>query len=364
MKFAYPFRILLSGSSGAGKTYIAKQILINRDLFQKKTKRVVYFYPCYLDQKPVNWDEDLGIPITYRVGIPSQDDIDVMLPHTTIVLDDTYDEAIQSTAIDHLFRVNSGKKFLNVLIMTQNNFAAGKYGRNIRNNCNITILLRNCLDTRINKTVCSQAGLQKAYARAKEDLKNQSYPYMFLDQSPRAHASGYRLYTNIFDKYPTVYSESGMKGRVVPDSDFSQIFNIEENGKTFEASLKNEDEIKLSKCKTKEVSRKRKERCDSFTDDSSSSEPPSKKSSSRRKQKNPKKYIPQKKKRVIKKKRRRQPSTSSSSSSSSDSTTASESSEISVISSSTDNDGGSDTGDIRKRRKCSGVLSESSGVST
>ena len=120
MKFAYPFRILLSGSSGAGKTYIAKQILINRHLFQKKTKRVVYFYPCYLDQKPVNWDEDLGIPITYRVGIPSQDDIDVMLPHTTIVLDDTYDEAIQSTAIDHLFRVNSGKKFLNVLIMISN----------------------------------------------------------------------------------------------------------------------------------------------------------------------------------------------------------------------------------------------------
>ena len=369
MKFAYPYRILLSGSSGAGKTFIAKQILINRHLFQKKTKRVVYFYPCYLDQKPVNWDEDLGIPITYRVGIPSQDDIDVMLPDTTIVLDDTYDEAIQSTAIDHLFRVNSGKKFLNVLIMTQNNFAAGKYGRNIRNNCNITILLRNCLDTRINKTVCSQAGLQKAYMRAKEDLKNQSYPYMFLDQSPRAHASGYRLYTNIFDKYPTVYSESGMKGRVVPDSDFSQIFNIEENGKTFEASLKNEDEIKISKCKTKEVSRKKKAVCDSFSDDSSSSEPPPKKSSSRRKQKKPKKYIEVKKKRPSKKKRRREPSTSSSSDSSSSGSSSSDSystssSETSKPSHNFSNDSESDSGNLSKRRKCSSVLSESSGISS
>ena len=111
---------------------------------------MIYSYPCFIKNRPVNWEESLSIPVSYRVGIPSKEEIDEMEPHTTIVIDDNYDNAVGSPAIDHLFRVTSSKQMLNVMIMTQNNFSSGKFPRDTRNQRNITVLLRNYMDTRIN----------------------------------------------------------------------------------------------------------------------------------------------------------------------------------------------------------------------
>ena len=44
IKFAFPFRILLSGSSGSGKTHFAGELL-KSDLFDEKITNVSYFYP-------------------------------------------------------------------------------------------------------------------------------------------------------------------------------------------------------------------------------------------------------------------------------------------------------------------------------
>ena len=44
-----------------------------------------------------------------------------------VVKDDSFDSAVQSPVIDHLFRVISVKGKLAVMIMTQNNFSKGKY---------------------------------------------------------------------------------------------------------------------------------------------------------------------------------------------------------------------------------------------
>ena len=372
MRFAYPYRILLSGSSGAGKTYLAKQVLQHRDIFQKKTKRVVYFYPCFLEEKPVQWD-DIGIPVSYRVGLPSQEEIDEIPAHSTIVLDDLYEEAIQSQAIDHLFRVTSGKRNLNVMIMTQNNYAQGKYGRNIKLNCNATFLCRNCLDGTVNKRACSQAGLLKAYKRASEENKSKQYPYMFLDQSPRGHASSYRLYTDIFSKYPVVFSVSGMKACIVPYNDFKQNFNIIDRDNTFEA-VEKKHEKKNSECKTIETTRvKSKIRCDSFTEDSSESEV----ERSRSRKRSKKSKVNKKSKKKAKKRRRHSTSSEASSENiSSDEvnskskqnkrrslSTSSESAATSNRSSEEVSSGGSDSSPVRKRGKRSSVLSESSGVS-
>ena len=46
-KFAYPYRILLSGASGSGKTYLAGKILDRTDLFERRAKRVIFFYQCF-----------------------------------------------------------------------------------------------------------------------------------------------------------------------------------------------------------------------------------------------------------------------------------------------------------------------------
>ena len=248
-KFSFPFRMILAGSSQSGKTFFAGQLLKD-DLFTEKIESVIYFYPCYLTDVPVDWHKTLDVPVTYQVGLPSKEDLTSLPPRTCVVIDDSFDEAVKSSAIDHLFRVISGKKNICVIIMTQNNFTKGKYGREIRNSCNYSVLFRNCCDTSINENIARMAGLSRAYAAAKTEIETVKYPYVFIDQSQQGQLSKYRLYTNIFGRFMETWSVDGMKGYVIGANDFHTIFKvIFEDSENFRA---NEDsKIRQSESKTK-----------------------------------------------------------------------------------------------------------------
>ena len=230
-KFSFPFRMILAGSSQSGKTYFAGKLL-SEDLFTERVSNVIYFYPCYLTDAPVDWDQTLNIPVTYQVGLPTKEELAALPERTCVVIDDSFDEAVKSSAIDHLFRVISGKRNISVIIMTQNNFTKGKYGREIRNSCNYSVLFRNCCDTSINENIARMAGLGRAYAAAKQDIDGVKYPYIFIDQSQQGQLSKYRLYTNIFDRFMETWSVDGMKGYVIGANDFNNIFRVifEEKG--------------------------------------------------------------------------------------------------------------------------------------
>ena len=234
-KFCFPWRMILSGSSESGKTRFARDLLQRQDLFSDKVTSIVYHYPCFIDETPVGWHNEIGIPVSYKIGLPTQDELVNLPPNTCVILDDLYDEAIKSDAIDHLFRVISGKKKICVMIMTQNNFTSGKYGRDIRNSCNFAVLFRNCCDSNINLRVTTMAGLRKAYLAATTNEQACMYPYLFIDQSQRGQLSRYRLYTDIFGKFKTAWSVAGMKGYVIDESDFLSVYAAIEKGKTFEA---------------------------------------------------------------------------------------------------------------------------------
>ena len=234
-KFSFPFRMILAGSSGSGKTHFAGELLKRNDLFDEPVSNIYYYYPFYLDDAPVDWHNSLDIPVIYNFGLPTKEELTQLPSKSCIVIDDSFDEAVKSSAIDHLFRVISGKRKLCVMIMTQNNFTKGKYGREIRNSCNFSVLFRNCCDTSINKNIAKMAGLSKAYNQASLDLNGCEYPYMFIDQSQRGQLTPFRLFTNIFARYPTVWSEQGMKGYVIGAQDFETFFKTDINGKSFTA---------------------------------------------------------------------------------------------------------------------------------
>ena len=88
VKFEYPFRMIISGSSQSGKTSFAKQLLDNPELFDGKLNNILYCYPEYLSETPVEWHEDLVLPITYQTGLPTLDELCTLEPDTVIVLDD------------------------------------------------------------------------------------------------------------------------------------------------------------------------------------------------------------------------------------------------------------------------------------
>ena len=240
-KFCFPFRMILAGSSGSGKTHFAGRLLADKELFEDQISSIVYYYPCYLEKAPVRWHKTMDVPVSYQVGLPTKDDLIKLPKRTCVVLDDSYDEAINSKSIDHLFRVISGKRKISVIIMTQNNFSKGRYGRDIRNSCNFAVLFRNCCDTSINENIARMAGLSKAYNAAAVANENVKYPYMFIDQSQQGQLSNYRLYTDIYSANKVVWSVDGMKGYVVAAQDFESFFDVFSDDKTYTA-VKNANE--------------------------------------------------------------------------------------------------------------------------
>lgn len=260
-KFDYPFRCFISGSSQSGKTHFSERLLSNRDLFSTEVKRVVYYHPGYLDHIPVTWHETFSIPVSYQSGVPSLQDLCQLKSHTCIVLDDLFEECVQSQAIDHLFRVLSGKNNLSVLILSQRYFASGKYGLNIRNNCNFTVLMRN-VDSRLNCRIASSLGLNIPIQKAVDSTyENNFWPYIFVDSSPRAQVSGYRCYIDIYSRVQVAFNQKGMKGYIISETDFLRNFKLvgnntaKQNGQHSKISISTKPREKTNTETSKNITR-------------------------------------------------------------------------------------------------------------
>ncbi len=224
-KFDFPFRIILSGSSQSGKTHFARELLKN-DLFEESVTSVRYCHPDYLSTRPVAWHDELSVPVCYQSNIPTVDELCALEPNTCIVLDDLYEECIKSKAVDYLFRVLSGKRKISVIIMTQRYFSNGKYGMNIRNQCNYIGLLRN-VDARLNERLATQLNMTVPIKSAIKDSFNASFwPYVFIDASPRGQVTGVQVYTDIFSRYKSYFNSFGMKSYILTEKDFRDYFEI------------------------------------------------------------------------------------------------------------------------------------------
>ena len=203
-EFAPIWRVFISGSSSAGKTHFARQLLETK-LFEYE--RVYYYHPDIDETNPTNWENHLKEPVIYQVGLPSSQDLLELPPKTCIVLDDLYREASSSKNIDYLFRVLSGKLKLHVIIMTQRYFAGGPFALNIRNSSNYHVLMNNA-DCRINDRAANRLGLKNEYQIASKHNQTKLYPYVFLDQTNKARVTRLQVYIDILSKHKKVVRDS------------------------------------------------------------------------------------------------------------------------------------------------------------
>ena len=242
--FISPFRMILSGSSGAGKTHFAGD-LIRAKLFESEIEFVYYFHPCYLDEPPVDWHESMDIPVSYQTGLPTLEQLTSMPQNSLIVLDDLMDKCVGSEVIDHLFRVISGKRKLSVMIMAQNYFVNGRFSRNIKNSCNYSVLMRNCCDATINSRAARAMNLIKPVSLAERNNAEKEYPYIFIDQTQKGQVSGYQIYTDIFGDFKKCYSNAGMPSYIIPEKDFLAVFKIlQQKSRVVLATQKDANEIR------------------------------------------------------------------------------------------------------------------------
>ena len=220
-EFAKIFRIFISGSSSAGKTYFAKTLL-QQNLFQ--FSRIYYYHPDFHEHTPVNWHDELDKPVLYQAGIPSLKDLLEIPEYSCLVFDDLFSQCCESKDIDYLFRVLSSKRKLNVIIMTQRYFAEGKCGLSIRNSSNYHVLMRNA-DARTNLTVANSMQLKPEITKAIEVNKEKLYPYIFIDRTNQARVNNLQIFTDIFTKHLEVII-GRMKYYLISESDFVSSFKI------------------------------------------------------------------------------------------------------------------------------------------
>ena len=219
------WRVFISGSSSAGKTHFAKQLLL-ANLFN--VKRIYYFHPDIQETFPIDWCNDFDTKIVCQAGLPTLDDISHMPPHSVIVLDDLFTEVAQSKLMSYLFRVLSSKKKLHVIVMTQRYYAEGSQGLNIRNCSNFHILMSNA-DARTNMRVAFSMGLEKDIRKAIEVNKSKLYPYIAIDRTNQARVNGLMVYTDFIGEVKNVVI-NGQLLVMVPDDIFSERLEYTDDG--------------------------------------------------------------------------------------------------------------------------------------
>ena len=255
------WRVFISGCSSAGKTFLAKQLL-DSNLFE--FTRIYYFHPDFHENKPVDWDNG---NILFIAGIPTLEELLDIPESSCIILDDLFAECKNSKVIDYLFRVLSGKRKLHVFIMTQRYFSNGLYTLNIRNSCNIHVLMRNA-DELTNMRVARSLNLKDEVKLADELTQNELFPYIFINKSNQARVNGLQVCVDLFSRYRKFIMKSGVY-YLLNERDFKTYFN-----KIDESTAIENGEYSKSKILSKEAATTSASTPDSKPkDDQSKSEP-------------------------------------------------------------------------------------------
>ena len=216
LNFSDIWRVFISGSSSAGKTYFANQLL-KLGLFQFDT--IYYFHPDFHETQPVDWDYK---NIVFVPGLPSLDDLLAIAPNSCLIFDDLYEECSNDKNIDYLYRVLSTKRQLHCMIMTQRYYSQGKFSLNIRNSSNYHVLMRNA-DENTNLRVAHTMKLKPEIEKANELNENEMYPYIFIDCNNFSRISGIKVFIDIFGKIKKVIMKSESFA-LIPIRDFNSEF--------------------------------------------------------------------------------------------------------------------------------------------
>ena len=251
---ARPFRIIVAGASGAGKTEIVKKMVKEiRDDFES----IHYCYPDYLTDIPTEFDAD----VHYHPGIFTTRELASVKDHSLLIIDDLMVEASSSSDINKLFTVIGRKRNISVILLVQNLYQQGKHFRNIRLNATGFILFKFRAAFDVNLRLLKDLGLKATIKRSHlEGALSRKYSYLFVDIHPNRHSDFGSIRDNIFNKTFSVFHEN-MEYIAIPRAEFMKYFKIirAENGEI--EAIQNEFEVKKRKTAAKKAGspeRKRK----------------------------------------------------------------------------------------------------------
>ena len=251
-----PFRLLIGGGSGTGKTTFLQK-LINQGHFSSPFDKIIYCYPDYLIDPPIDFD-----PIVeFRPGVGDLEFYSSLPKNTLIVLDDLMSECGESKDIMKLFSVIARKRELSVIFLVQNMFDKSKQFRNIRLNATGLILFKFHAAKDVHKRILKDLDMVDLITqRSLDALFKERYAYIMLDIHPNRQTDFGCIKSNIFERNYRIFHK--MEYIAIPKNEFLKHFTIQEAKPESVRQLKDEIEIRerSKKKKKSRSSRKTKKR--------------------------------------------------------------------------------------------------------
>ena len=266
-KLEKPFRVIVAGASGCGKTELTKK-LINSNHFASPFDKIVYIYPDYLDELPVEFEQI----VEYQPGIQDIEYFSRLPKNSLLVFDDMMSECGKSLEIMKLFSVVARKKNISIIFLVQNVYDSSRQFRNIRLNATGFFLFNFYAANDVNQRLLRDLGLKNLISKKLiSKIYSEKFKYIYIDIHPNKHSQFDRLRGNIFEDNFSIYNQ--MEYIAIPKADFLKYFKIIEAKKGSIKAIKNEIEIgKKSKRKSRKRSRISKSDSDSKSEDTESDE--------------------------------------------------------------------------------------------
>jgi len=217
----YPFRFLISGSSQTGKSYFIEKLL--KQELCKNIRKIYYF------------GENNHSKYKSYIGLPRDTDFP---RHSCIIIDNLFEEAIDSRIVQKLFKYSAESK-ISIFLTTQNILVRGRYSNWIQNNCNYLVLFSNT--TRIlNRQIATDRGLEIAYKVAFDFVKNRPHSTIIFNQSQRSPVN-LKLFTYISDRKIESFSVDGKLSYLFTKRELEKYCDITDIDSKHFCALNNED---------------------------------------------------------------------------------------------------------------------------
>jgi septin family protein len=146
LKFQMPFRMLVCGSTGVGKSTFVLKLLKNRnEMFSHNFSSIIYSYPENISPdhndfivKLKNVCDELEL----CPGLPDFNQLGFRTGHKLVVLDDQILKIVNNADIFHAVTIASNHLNISIIITSQNLYVQGKYSKTLLRNMSDKIMFR------------------------------------------------------------------------------------------------------------------------------------------------------------------------------------------------------------------------------
>ena len=246
-KLEKPFRLIVGGGSGSGKTEFVKR-LINESHFSSPFDKIVYCYPEYLCDVPAEFDQI----VEYQPGLCELAYFAALPKNSLVILDDMMSESVVAR-----------KRNLSLIFIVQNIYDKTKQFRNIRLNATGFVLFKFYAATDVTKRILRDISCDELISKRQlGKIYANKFAYIFIDIHPERHSEFCTIRSNIFENNFTLFYK--MEYIAIPKSEFIKYFKVLEAKKGTVKAVKNEITVR----KTKKAKKRKRQRESTPTDSS------------------------------------------------------------------------------------------------